>query len=300
MKYPKNKLLIMDQSLQHHKHLLWRSGFGPGIHHIEDLKNKDISVSIQDLFKAENFSEINYDTPDVEIIDYMNDKTPAERKKEILKINREQNLELNLNFLEKMVNSKDQLREKMAFFWHGHFATRVVNPKFSRQILNVIRKNALGNFKDLLFEVSQSPAMLNFLNNQQNKKGHPNENFAREVMELFTMGRGNYTEKDIREGARAFTGWGFDKQGNFKERPNLHDPGTKTFLGKTGNFTGTDALNIILEQKATAKFIATKIYKFFVNEKVNNDIINTLSKGFYSSGYDIKKLMVDIFSASWF
>lgn len=290
----------MDHSLQHHKHLLWRAGFGPGINQIEDLKAKDTKVLLEDLFKTENFSEINYDTPDVEIIDYMNDKTPAERKKEILKINREQNLELNLNFLEKMVNSKDQLREKMAFFWHGHFATRVINPKFSRQILNVIRKNALGNFKDLLFEVSQSPAMLNFLNNQQNKKGHPNENFAREVMELFTMGRGNYTEKDIREGARAFTGWGFDKLGNFRERPNLHDTGTKTFLGKTGNFTGVDVLNMILEQKATAKFITTKIYKFFVNENVDNTIINKLSESFYQSNYDIKKLMTEIFSASWF
>lgn len=290
----------MDHSLQHHKHLLWRAGFGPGINQIEDLKAKDTKVLLEDLFKTEIFSEINYDTPDVKIIDYMNDKTPAERKKEILKINREQNLELNLNFLEKMVNSKDQLREKMAFFWHGHFATRVINPKFSRQILNVIRKNALGNFKDLLFEVSQSPAMLNFLNNQQNKKGHPNENFAREVMELFTMGRGNYTEKDIREGARAFTGWGFDKLGNFRERPNLHDTGTKTFLGKTGNFTGVDVLNMILEQKATAKFITTKIYKFFVNENVDNTIINKLSESFYQSNYDIKKLMTEIFSASWF
>lgn len=100
----------------------------------------------------------------------MNDKAPAEKKKEMQRINREQNEELNLNFLDKMVNSKEQMREKMAFFWHGHFASRVVNPKFNRQILNVIRKNALGNFKDLLFEVSQAPAMLNFLNNQQNKR----------------------------------------------------------------------------------------------------------------------------------
>ncbi|WP_170148992.1 DUF1800 domain-containing protein [Chryseobacterium defluvii] len=290
----------MNLSLQHNKHLLWRAGFGPGIHQIEDLQNKDTKTFMKELFVQDNFSEINYDTPDVEIIDYMNDKTPAERKKEVLKINREQNLELNLNFLEKMINSKDQLREKMAFFWHGHFATRVINPKFSRQILNVIRKNALGSFKDLLFEVSQSPAMLNFLNNQQNKKGHPNENFAREVMELFTMGRGNYTEKDIREGARAFTGWGFDKLGNFRERPNLHDTGTKTFLGKTGNFTGADVLNIILEQKATAKFITTKIYKFFVNENIDPAIINKLSESFYQSNYDIKKLMNDLFSASWF
>lgn len=287
-------------SLTNNKHLLWRAGFGPGIFQVDDLEQKNITDLIKDLFKEERFTEVNYDTPDVEIIDYMNDQTPAEKKKEIQKINREQNNELNLNFLNKMVNSNEQMKEKMAFFWHGHFASRVINPKFNRQLLNSIRKNALGNFKDLLFEVSQSPAMLNFLNNQQNKKDHPNENFAREVMELFTMGRGNYTEKDVREGARAFTGWGYDKTGNFKERKKLHDEGAKTFLGKTGNFTGTDALHIILEQKATAKFICSKVYRFFVNENIDTNRVNALSESFYNSNYDIKKLMTEIFSSSWF
>lgn len=291
----------MADSLLHNKHLLWRAGFGPGINQIGDLKNKNIKTLVTELFKEQPFSEINYDTPDIPVSEEMMDsRTPAEKKKETQRIIREQSNELNLNFLNQMVNGKDQMREKMAFFWHGHFASRVNNSKFSKQLLNTIRNNALGNFKDLLFEVSQSPAMLGFLNNQQNKKDHPNENFAREVMELFTMGRGNYTEKDIREGARAFTGWGYDKEGNFKERKNLHDEGTKTFLGKTGNFTGTDVLNIILEQKATAAFITTKIYKFFVNENTDAKIIEQLSTEFYKSGYDIKKLMTDIFSSSWF
>ncbi|PTT36799.1 DUF1800 domain-containing protein, partial [Chryseobacterium sp. HMWF028] len=272
-----------------------------GVNQIDDLKNKNIKTLMNELFKEDSFSEINYDTPDPEsAADYMNSTAPAEKKKEMQRINREQNNELNLNFLNTIVNSKEQMREKMAFFWHGHFASRVINPRFNKQLLNTIRKNALGNFKDLLFEVSQSPAMLNFLNNQQNKKDHPNENFAREVMELFTMGRGNYTEKDVREGARAFTGWSYDKEGNFKERKNLHDEGSKIFLGKTGNFDGNDVLNIILEQKATALFITTKIYKFFVNEKPDQDIVNKLSTNFYNSGYDIKKLMTEIFSSSWF
>ncbi|AZB08184.1 DUF1800 domain-containing protein [Chryseobacterium sp. G0162] len=291
----------MADSLLKNKHLFWRSGFGVGINQIDDLKNKNTKTLINELFKEGNFTEVSYDTPDIDpTTDYMNSTVPAEKKKEMQRIYRAQNEELNLNFLDKMVNSQEQMKEKMAFFWHGHFASRVLNPKFNRQLLNTIRKNALGNFKDLLFEVSQSPAMLNFLNNQQNKKDHPNENFAREVMELFTMGRGNYTEKDVREGARAFTGWSYDKEGNFKERKNQHDEGTKNFLGKTGNFDGTDALNIILEQKATATFITAKIYKFFVNENVDQNIVNTLSISFYNSGYDIKKLMTDIFSSSWF
>ena len=224
----------------------------------------------------------------------------AEVKKEVQKKNRRSNLEINLKFLNQMVHSEDQLREKMAFFWHGHFATRVVNSRFNLQLLNTIREKSLGNFGDLLKAVSQSPAMLQFLNNQQNKKGHPNENFAREVMELFTLGRGNYTEKDVQEGARAFTGWSFLPDGSFFERPRQHDFGPKTFLGKTGNFDGNDALNIILEQKGTAKFIVTKIYKFFVNEKINPGIIEHLSDQFYDSKYDIKKLMTEIFTSKWF
>ncbi|MEN5308698.1 DUF1800 domain-containing protein [Chryseobacterium cucumeris] len=292
---------MMADSLLKNKHLLWRAGFGVGINQIDDLKNKNIKTLMNELFKEESFSEITYDTPDpVSVADYMNSTAPAEKKKEMQRINREQNNELNLNFLNSIVNSKEQMREKMAFFWHGHFASRVQNPRFNKQLLNTIRKNALGNFRDLLFEISQSPAMLNFLNNQQNKKDHPNENFAREVMELFTMGRGNYTEKDVREGARAFTGWSYDKEGNFKERKNLHDEGSKTFLGKTGNFDGNDVLNIILEQKTTAQFITTKIYKFFVNEKPDQEIVNQLSANFYHSGYDIKKLMTEIFSSTWF
>ncbi len=292
---------MMADSLLKNKHLLWRAGFGVGVNQIDDLKNKNIKTLMNELLKEDSFSEINYDTPDPEsAADYMNSTAPAEKKKEMQRINREQNNELNLNFLNTIVNSKEQMREKMAFFWHGHFASRVQNPRFNKQLLNTIRKNALGNFKDLLFEVSQSPAMLIFLNNQQNKKDHPNENFAREVMELFTMGRGNYTEKDVREGARAFTGWSYDKEGSFKERKNLHDEGSKTFLGKTGNFDGSDVLNIILDQKATALFITTKIYKFFVNEKPDQDIVNKLSTNLYNSGYDIKKLMTEIFSSSWF
>jgi len=291
----------MADSLIKNKHLLWRAGFGIGINQIDSLKNKNSTMLIDELCKEDHFTEITYDTPDIDpAADYMSSTAPAEKKKQMQKINREQNNELNLHFLDKMVNSKEQMREKMAFFWHGHFASRVVNPKFNRQLLNTIRKHALGNFKDLLFEVSKAPAMLNFLNNQQNKKDHPNENFAREVMELFTMGRGNYTEKDVREGARAFTGWGYDKEGNFKERKNFHDEEVKTFLGKTGNFNGDDALHMILEHKATSRFITTKIYKFFVNEKVDSDRIDKLSAGFYSSGYDIKKLMREIFSSSWF
>ncbi len=290
----------MVTNFLHNKHLLWRAGFGPGIQQIDHLKNEPITGILKQVFEEETFSPIIYQTPDIEQVEYNDPKANAVKRREIQKVNQKQNNELNLNFLKKMTTSSEQLREKMAFFWHGHFATRINNPKFNQQLLNVIREKSLSTFKDLLFEVSRSPSMLQFLNNQQNKKDHPNENFAREVMELFTMGRGNYTEKDIREAARAFTGWGYDKEGNFIQRKKQHDEGSKTFLGKTGNFTGDDVLNIILEQKATAEFITTKIFTFFVNEKPDLKIIKKLSENFYESGYDIKKLMTEIFSSTWF
>ena len=287
-------------NLQKNKHLLLRAGFGANLSQIKNLDQ----VSLTEIWKklATNDPlipiQLKEAGPD---FDYQQlSKMDAEMKKEIQKKNRRSNLEINLKFLNQMVHSEDQLREKMAFFWHGHFATRVVNSRFNLQLLNTIREKSLGNFGDLLKAVSQSPAMLQFLNNQQNKKGHPNENFAREVMELFTLGRGNYTEKDVQEGARAFTGWSFLPDGSFFERPRQHDFGPKTFLGKTGNFDGNDALNIILEQKGTAKFVVTKIYKFFVNEKINPGIIEHLSDQFYDSKYDIKKLMTEIFTSKWF
>jgi uncharacterized protein (DUF1800 family) len=199
-----------------------------------------------------------------------------------------------------MVNSGAQLREKMSFFWHGHFACRNLNVFYQQGLLDVIRTNALGNFGDLLKEVSKSAAMLNFLNNQQNRKDHPNENFAREVMELFTLGRGNYTEHDIKEAARAFTGWASNPKGEFMFRRFQHDAGSKTVLGKTGNLDGDEVLDILLEQKQTAKFISQKIYKFFVNEQPDSSITEWLAGRFYKNNYDIAKLLEDIFTSDWF
>lgn len=207
---------------------------------------------------------------------------------------------LNLMWLDEMIQSEAQLLNKMSLFWHGHFACRVINSFFQQELLHTIRTHSLGNFGELLKEVSKSPSMLQFLNNQQNKRKSPNENFAREVMELFTMGRGNYSERDIKEAARAFTGWGFNLQGEFVFRKQFHDEGTKTFLGRTGNFTGDDILNILLEQPQTAVFITQKVYKSFVNEKSNDAHVQWLSQRFYDNNYDIKKLLEDIFTSDWF
>ena len=203
-------------------------------------------------------------------------------------------------WMDRMADSPAQLREKMTLFWHGHFACRVRQPGPALRLHNTTRQYALGKFPDLLLAVSQEPAMLQFLNNQQNRKEHPNENFAREVMELFTLGRGNYSETDVKEAARAFTGWGYDGQGSFRFRERDHDDGPKTFLGRTGNFRGEDALKIMLEQPAAATFLTTKIYRFFVNEVPNPAHIESLATAFRQSGYDISDLLERLFSADWF
>ncbi|MBW8362057.1 MAG: DUF1800 domain-containing protein [Kaistella sp.] len=286
--------------LQENKHLLLRAGFGSNLSQIENLAGRSLTEIWKNLAADYPFKPLELKVAPENVEYQQIAKLDAEAKKTFLQKNRKSNQEINLAFFDQMVYSEDQLREKMAFFWHGHFATRIVNSRFNLQLLNTIREKALGNFGDLLRAVSQTPAMLQFLNNQQNKKGHPNENFAREVMELFTLGRGNYTEKDVQEGARAFTGWSFLPDGSFFERPKQHDFGAKTFLGKTGNFDGNDVLNIILDQKACARFIVTKIYQFFVNEKPDANIIEHLSGRFYASKYDLKDLMTEIFTAKWF
>lgn len=293
---------------QKNQHLLWRAAFGPMAENVNELGD----VSQKKLYKilektsSEKPDELNVASnafdglmKGVQDLGQMQ-KLTQDQKKQLRKQSVDDIKNLNLAWLNEMINSEAQLREKMSLFWHGHFASRVVNIYFQQQLLNVIRENALGNFGDLLREVSKSPSMLSFLNNQQNRKQHPNENFAREVMELFTMGRGNYTETDIREAARAYTGWGFNVKGEFVERPFLHDNGNKTFLGKTGNFDGDDIIDIILEQKATAKFITAKIYKYFVNDEVDNEKVEKLSEKFYRDNYNLQKLMNEIFLSDWF
>ncbi|MDQ2751453.1 MAG: DUF1800 domain-containing protein, partial [Bacteroidota bacterium] len=296
-----------------HQHLLWRTGFGIAASEIADSNNKHLekqydairaasSSSPKDIVVATNvIGNIMYDMKSAGNAPVIKkDSLSAETKKEIQKQTRQDISKLNLTWLTEMVNSEAQLREKMSLFWHGHFASRIINIYYQQLLLNTVRTNALGNFGDLLKAVSKSASMLSFLNNQQNRKQHPNENFAREVMELFTMGRGNYTEQDVKEAARAFTGWGFDKDGNFKFRPFLHDDGPKTFLGKQGNFDGDDILNIILEQKQTALFITQKIYFNFVNETADNNHVKWLADRFYKSNYNIQLLMDDIFTSHWF
>ncbi len=282
------------------KHLYSRAGFGLSVN---DWQTKsDWKKSLDVLFKSpSNYHSLQ--TISLAEVEATKAKMRTMRKEDVKDLKKflKQNVsELNNLWLQEMIDGEAQLQEKMALFWHGHFACRSLNPYFDQQYLDIIRKNSLGNFSVLLNEISKTPAMLQFLNNQQNKKDHPNENFARELMELFTIGRGNYTEQDVKEAARAFTGYGFDKTGEFKFRIQQHDFGTKIFLGKSGSFTGDDILQIILKKNECAYFITKKIYRFFVNDNPDETIVKQLAKHFYESNYDIKGLLKEIFSSDWF
>lgn len=291
------------------KHLLWRAGFGPDAAEWPTWIQRP-EKAWWPLLRQQSAKEPGelWVTDDVVRGLFMGigefarleELTPEERRSRRAQ-SRDLLQSLNLSWLEEMVLSQAQLREKVALFWHGHFASRNFNIVFQQDLLHIIRTHALGNFGDLLRAVSKSAAVLAFLNNQQNRKGKPNENFAREVMELFTLGRGHYTETDVKEAARAFTGWGFDLKGQFVFRQNQHDQGIKAVRGHTGRFDGDDVLDILLEQRQTACFIAQKMYRFFVNdEHVPEERVLWLGNRFYDSGYDIGRLLDDIFTAEWF
>ena len=289
---------------------MWRAGFGPAVEQLGDLTKYTPLQFYKALVTASSKKPDYIDVADnylqgffmgaEQIARMEKNQLSADEKKMIQQKHREGERNLNISWLKEMVNSSAQLREKMAFFWHGHFACRNVNVFYEQALLDVLRRNALGNFGVMLKQVSRSAGMLNFLNNQQNRKGHPNENFAREVMELFTVGRGNYTETDVKEAARAFTGWTANVHGEFTFKKNQHDEDSKTVLGHTGNFDGDEVLDILLAQRETAEFICTKLFRFLVNPQPDPVRIGQMTDKLYNSGYEISAVLDFIFTSDWF
>ncbi|MCH2464055.1 MAG: DUF1800 domain-containing protein [Gemmatimonadetes bacterium] len=204
---------------------------------------------------------------------------------------------LALWWAERMLVTRRPLEEKLTLFWHGHFATGNTKVRDTRMMLRqneMLRANAAGSFRDLLAGILTDPAMLVYLDNGENRKGHPNENFGRELLELFTMGVGNYTEQDIREASRAFTGWTNDVL-EFRFDPATHDDGEKTFLGRTGAFNGDDIIDIILDTPVTADYISAKLYRFFVREELDESTRVALGATFRDAGYELKPLLRRVF-----
>ena len=204
---------------------------------------------------------------------------------------------LGLWWANRMLTTPRPLEEKLTLFWHGHFATGQNKTRDYRMMLRqneLFRANASGSFRELLIGILKDPAMLVYLDNGENVKAHPNENFGRELLELFTMGVGHYTEHDVREAARSFTGWTNDVL-TFKFDAEQHDFGQKTFLDRTGDFNGDDIIKAILDQQVTGEFMAGKIYRFFVREEVSEPLKADLGRTFRESGYQLKPLLKRIF-----
>lgn len=297
------------------QHLLWRAGFGPAYHDNYDLDKMD-PVALWNVLKkssveppsklgsAQNLVRAllpaNATPEDWTAFQSANKVQVREATMQMRQLTRDQIKDLTLDWINQFVHSKQQLREKMSLFWHGFFPCRYDNGFYQQELLHIMRNHALGNFGELLRAVSKSPSMLTYLNNIQNRKRKPNENFARELMELFTLGRGHYTEQDIKESARAFTGWNFDGFNGFVFQTVQHDDGVKTFLGRKGRFDGDDIIDILLEQKQTAYYVTEKIYSYFVNPVIDKKVVQKLADEFYQSGYQILTLMENIFTADWF
>jgi uncharacterized protein (DUF1800 family) len=226
----------------------------------------------------------------------------------------------------RLITTARPLQEKLTLFWHDHFAvsaSKVNQAPMMLQYNDTLRRNASGSFLDLLQAMSKDAAMIKWLDNDTNVKGKPNENFAREVMELFTLGIGNYTEKDVQEAARAFTGWGFRVRSarprkrptpeeiagmiskgepvfEFQLRTGLHDTGTKAILGSEGNFDGDDVCGMLAAHKETSRTIARKLWEWFAYENPEPAIIDKLSKVYFDGGMQIRKMLMTIVESDQF
>jgi uncharacterized protein (DUF1800 family) len=300
-------------------HLLNRAGFGGTEAEIDKVLKLGPPAAVDWLLDFPNASadELNKnDVPDLSSIkgtpsnfrDYrkqLRDKTPMQRKeliKQLQMANRETMMAHWEWWMKRMADGPHPLQEKLTLFWHGHFTTSFREERVALLLWEqneLQRKMAAGNFREFVHAISRDPAMLDYLNNNQNRKGHPNENYAREVMELFTLGIGNYTEDDVKEGARAFTGWMHDGD-QFVFNRRQHDDGAKKFLGKIGNFNGDDVIEIILAHPACPKFISSELFAYFAYPDPDAGLVAGLSSVFREGKLELRPLLRTIFMSRAF
>jgi uncharacterized protein (DUF1800 family) len=295
-------------------HLLNRAGFGGRPAEIEAAVKAGLEKTVEQLINFESEPEASTnpdwakaDPEKFKRLREYRDADPEKRKQMQRMQQREQReriVELRQWWLQRMVSGRRPLQEKLTLFWHGHFATSAQKVKDAYLMWkqnDIFRRNAAGNWLTMLEQVSKDPAMLLWLDQAQSRKEHPNENFAREVMELFALGEGNYTERDVTEAARALTGWSFERgTQEFTFRPAAHDRGAKTILGRTGNFNGDDVLKIIANQPQSARFIATKLWRFFAEDNPPDAIVNILAAQLQASKLELKPVLRTMFMCEAF
>jgi uncharacterized protein (DUF1800 family) len=282
-----------DQTLSDAGHLLRRAGFGGTPEEIRSAAKAGRNPTIDNLINFEQTPN-SFTPPADSVLQFQPMKFSED---------------LAAWWLGQMITASRPLQEKMTLFWHGHFATalyKVRLPALMYQQNQIFRQNALARFDDLLSLVYKDPAMLIWLDGFRNTRKAPNENWGREVMELFTLGRGNYTEDDVHACSRAFTGWRltFD-QNNYtvsqaQFSPRAHDDGTKTLLGETGNWTSDDAIRILASHPATGPFLATRLWHFFASDTPPPSAINKLATIYYETDHSMRAVVQALFSLSEF
>ena len=288
-------------------HLMRRAGFGATLQELEESQAKGYEATVEGLLHPEDVPEWDDDLfrryqPDLNSVMYFESAQAY--------------------WMYKMINSKRPLEEKIALFWHGLFATAYGKLNHAKGVVNqtdTFRRHGLGSFHNILMELSRDPAMIFWLDNKDNHKDAPNENYGRELLELFSMGIGNYTEDDVKNCARAFTGWTIANDEymsvrasrdsiwpsgridwQFEYRPDDHDNTEKKFLGRTGNFNGEDIIDIIAMRPATSWFIASKLYNYFVSDTPNEEAIAFLAEEYRKSSGDIRSMLRALFLSHYF
>ena len=267
-------------------HLLRRAGFGSNEAELDEYTALGFAGTLDRLL---NYEQV--------------DDSAVEQQIASIQIDRRNVEAARFAWLTRMLYTRRPLQEKMVLFWHTHFATaasKVRSADLMLQQMQLFRDNALGNFETLLQRVTRDSAMLIWLDNNQNRAGKPNENYAREVMELFTVGIGNYTDADVKEAARAFTGYGADRAGQFVFNPDQHDDGDKTFMGVTRSWDADDVLATLVRHPATARFLTTKLFRFFVFEIPDASTVDRLASLYTDSGFDMRAVVRDILSGPEF
>ncbi len=279
-------------------HLMRRAGFGAPWDQLETYVSMGYEATVEELLHPEDQPALEDDLL-LRYVPYINVSFGIQR--------------FQSYWIYRMINTRRPLEEKMALFCHQLFATShrkvACNPAVGKQI-EMFRRYALGDFRTLLLELSRDPAMLYWLDNWQNRQGSPNENFSRELLELFCLGEGNYTETDVKECARAFTGWGIypglgrdafgDYWWEFEYRPEDHDNGEKEFLGQHGRFSGEDVIDLIVCNPANAQFIARKLYAFFVSDQPDPVAIKALAESYLQHGGQLRSVLRTLFNSGFF
>jgi uncharacterized protein (DUF1800 family) len=289
---------MVDEDRRLIAHLLRRAGFGAGPSEIDAAVAAGYEATVEDLLDTESHAR-----PDEDLLERFHSEHCDEESPRWMA----------LKWVYRMINSTRPLEEKMALMWHGVFATGWAKVKNGQMMANqnlMLRDHGLGDYRVLLQKLSRDPAMIYWLDQQMNHAEAVNENYGRELLELFSMGRGNYTEDDVRACARAFSGWTMTHvlpryptgywPAEFEYRGEDHDDGEKTFLGETGNFNGDDVIDIIVRQPATGTFVAREIYQFFVADEIDDDAVEQIASVYFSSDYDMRQVMRFVFNSDFF